>query len=117
MRCAGLGFGDPVNILRRGKERTDVTLLPTSLLSGDRGTRTTDGRRISALLLMQDPPQFNGQAARLFYIENTFESNVKLERREITCLAAIKGGIWCSSYTYKKSILITTDHTTLRKKI
>lgn len=65
---------------------------------------------------MQDLPQFNGQAARLFYIENTFESNVKLERREITCLAAIKGGIWCSSYTYKKSILITTDHTTLRKK-
>lgn len=81
-----------------------------------RGHRSTDGRRDSALLLVQDPPRFNGQAARLFYMENTFESNVKLERREITCLAAIKGGIWCSSYTYKKSILITSDHTTLRKK-
>lgn len=57
---------------------------------------------VSGLLLVQDPPQFKGQAARLFYIENTFESNV--DRREITRLAAIKGGIWCSSYTYKKSI-------------
>lgn len=39
-----------------------------------------------------------------------------MKKIEITCLAAIKVGIWYPSYTYKKSILVASD-TMLRKDI